>query len=231
MPLIHSKTPKAFKENISREMHAGKPQKQAVAIAYSTKRRAEEHKADGGCVGSSCQGCSDANCASDYSDTMGGKAVAQAKARNYQPEPQPSQKPGGKMVFEAEGGAVDSWTKREDNERGVNRGWGGNNGYSQAGMHARTAHYETDSSDKEDSLDAARREHHKTLGEMRSMPKPKLMAEGGEVHEDAEQDHEMIDSEIHNMMGEELMSAIDAKDKKRIMESLEAIVLQCMNKE
>ena len=57
------------------------------------------------------------------------------------------------------------------------------------------------------------------------------MDEGGEVHEDAEQDHEMIDSEIHNMMGEELMSAIDAKDKKRIMESLEAIVLQCMNKE
>ncbi len=38
MPLIKgakAKTKKGFSENVRREMHAGKPQKQAVAIAYS----------------------------------------------------------------------------------------------------------------------------------------------------------------------------------------------------
>ncbi len=38
MPLIKgkkAKTKKGFSENVKREMEAGKPQKQAVAIAYS----------------------------------------------------------------------------------------------------------------------------------------------------------------------------------------------------
>jgi hypothetical protein len=46
MPLIKSKSDKAFKSNIKAEIAAGKPQKQAVAIAYSTKRMAK--KATGG---------------------------------------------------------------------------------------------------------------------------------------------------------------------------------------
>jgi hypothetical protein len=46
MPLIKSKSDKAFKHNIKAEIHAGKPQKQAVAIAYATKRAAK--KAIGG---------------------------------------------------------------------------------------------------------------------------------------------------------------------------------------
>jgi Domain of unknown function (DUF6321) len=46
MPLIKSKSEKAFKTNIKREIEAGKPQKQAVAIAYDVQRRA--HKAEGG---------------------------------------------------------------------------------------------------------------------------------------------------------------------------------------
>ena len=48
MPLIKSKSDKAFKENIKAEVAAGKPQKQAVAIAYSVKRSAPKSK--GGCV-------------------------------------------------------------------------------------------------------------------------------------------------------------------------------------
>jgi len=40
MPLIKSKSKKAFGENIRREIEAGKPQNQAVAIAYSEKRKA-----------------------------------------------------------------------------------------------------------------------------------------------------------------------------------------------
>lgn len=42
MPLIKSKSPKAMSANIKAEMAAGKPQKQAVAIAYSVKRKAGE---------------------------------------------------------------------------------------------------------------------------------------------------------------------------------------------
>lgn len=39
MPLVKSPTPKARTENIKREIQAGKPPKQAVAIAYAVQRR------------------------------------------------------------------------------------------------------------------------------------------------------------------------------------------------
>lgn len=42
MPLIKSKSKKAFSANIKKEIKAGKPQKQAVAIAYSVKRKAKK---------------------------------------------------------------------------------------------------------------------------------------------------------------------------------------------
>jgi len=42
MPLIKSRSKRAFSENIRREMHAGKSQKQAIAIAYAVKRRAKK---------------------------------------------------------------------------------------------------------------------------------------------------------------------------------------------
>ena len=47
MPLVSGKkarTKKGFSENIEREMEAGKPQKQAVAIAYSQARKAKKKK-------------------------------------------------------------------------------------------------------------------------------------------------------------------------------------------
>ena len=50
MPLIKGKSEKAFKSNIKAEIAAGKPQKQAVAIAYSVKRKAEDGKKKGGSV-------------------------------------------------------------------------------------------------------------------------------------------------------------------------------------
>jgi len=40
MPLKKSTSKKAFTENVKTEIAAGKPQKQALAIAYSTKRAA-----------------------------------------------------------------------------------------------------------------------------------------------------------------------------------------------
>lgn len=44
MPLKRSKSKAAFKSNVRAEVHAGKPVKQAVAIAYSEKRRAGKKK-------------------------------------------------------------------------------------------------------------------------------------------------------------------------------------------
>jgi hypothetical protein len=46
MPLIKSTSKKAFKENIKKEIAAGKPPKQAVAIAYATKKSASKGKND-----------------------------------------------------------------------------------------------------------------------------------------------------------------------------------------
>jgi hypothetical protein len=40
MPLVKSSSKDAFRKNIKAEVAAGKPVKQAVAIAYATKRAA-----------------------------------------------------------------------------------------------------------------------------------------------------------------------------------------------
>lgn len=48
MPLISSTSRPAFSENIKREIAAGKPQKQAVAIAYAIRRRVAEKGAKSG---------------------------------------------------------------------------------------------------------------------------------------------------------------------------------------
>ena len=44
MPLVKSRSKKAFSENVRREMEAGKGQKQAIAIAYSVARRTKARK-------------------------------------------------------------------------------------------------------------------------------------------------------------------------------------------
>jgi len=242
MPLIHSKTPKAFKQNIKKMMHENVPQKQAVAIAYSEQRRA--HKSHGG----------ECRCSDCYS----------------------------------EGGRITSDTRRSDNEKGVHQRNHQGPGSSYAGSLSRSAVKGNTSFSKEELNDESKKEHHKVLGEMRSMKKPhgnydeggevyasmdsdedpykepmtemsnedmedlntpkhselfdrissatrkhlpEMEAEGGEVHGDEAEDKEQIDTEIHKLLGEELMSAFDAKDHKRVMEGIEAIVLSCLNKE
>lgn len=47
MPLVKgkaAKSPKGFSKNVKAEMNAGKPQKKAVAIAYSVARKAKKAK-------------------------------------------------------------------------------------------------------------------------------------------------------------------------------------------
>lgn len=48
MPLMHGKSQKAFGHNVGAEMNAGKPKAQALAIAYSIKRK--KKMAEGGMV-------------------------------------------------------------------------------------------------------------------------------------------------------------------------------------
>lgn len=47
MPLVKSKSKEAFQKNIATEIRAGKPPKQAAAIAYAVQRSAKKMK-DGG---------------------------------------------------------------------------------------------------------------------------------------------------------------------------------------
>ena len=42
--LVKSASKQAFRENVKTEIAAGRPQKQAVAIAYSTQRAAQQHR-------------------------------------------------------------------------------------------------------------------------------------------------------------------------------------------
>jgi hypothetical protein len=44
MPLKKSASKKAFKENVKKEIESGKKPKQAVAIAYSVKRKAKSNR-------------------------------------------------------------------------------------------------------------------------------------------------------------------------------------------
>jgi len=44
MPLKKSTSKKAFEHNVRAEINAGKPKRQAVAIAYSVKREAQKSK-------------------------------------------------------------------------------------------------------------------------------------------------------------------------------------------
>ena len=119
----------------------------------------------------------------------------------------------------AEGGRVDSGKQRHDNEKGVHKELGRGimgKGQSVAGRLIGTA-----------GEGMAKTLHEEKLKEMREMPKPKLMAEGGEVEDGEPQ----TDEELHHAIGGELMDALERKDKKGIMEALHAAVMSCMDKE
>ena len=55
MPLKSGKSKEAFSHNVAAEMNAGKPQKQALAIAYSEMRRSGHKMSEGG----TCEKCGD----------------------------------------------------------------------------------------------------------------------------------------------------------------------------
>ena len=59
MPLEHGHSHKAFSHNVETEMRAGKPQKQAVAIAYHEAGEKQGHHAKGGIAEMTCPYCNE----------------------------------------------------------------------------------------------------------------------------------------------------------------------------
>lgn len=168
------------------------------------------------CPGPECGGCSAAEC---YAD--GGEVKT--------PKPTGTNTTGATKLgqgWAAAGFAHGGYVK------GVHESFGEKEGQSRAGAYARSAHESKktnhlNGAGEHYSNKSAKDLHKEKLHESRSMPSPNLkgLAHGGEV--DAPHDD---DSEIHSMLGKEMMSAIESKDHKRIMDGIEACVLSAMNK-
>lgn len=209
-----------------------------------------------GCPGPECPGCSDRNCM-------------------------------------AKGGMIKGVHTSSDDEGDKDE-----TGYSPAGAYTRGMRSAGSPESKNFWKQSAKAEHRRVLGEMKDMPKPKLMAEGGrldanarahiakknfagpdrsypiedkaharnalarvaqngspelqarvrsKVHakypdigehadggmlnaedRDDDGDHDMLDDGLTEALGQELCEAFEAKDKKRIMEGLEAVVLSVL---
>lgn len=74
MPLMRSKSKKAFEHNVETEMKHGKPQDQSLAIAYSVKRKPKKKMAEGGDMSKST-----ASNPSSRMDSGFGKVIMKAK--------------------------------------------------------------------------------------------------------------------------------------------------------
>jgi hypothetical protein len=85
MPLIHGKSKEAMHGNISTEMHAGKPQKQAVAIAYNMARKAAQKKMSGGGRCHACGG--QINPKLEQSNMAMGGMMHEEQDQEHQPTP------------------------------------------------------------------------------------------------------------------------------------------------
>lgn len=115
MPLIEGKSKKSFEKNIETEMHAGKPQKQSLAIAYAMKRKAEHNKDAHMCSGGECDHPSHAMKMADGGDApqLDPQKVDAFEqgflGKSYKPQPQPTRQASNDGY--AEGGSVKS--KRE----------------------------------------------------------------------------------------------------------------------
>lgn len=231
MPLIHGKSKKAFSENVRTEMHAGKPQKQALAIAYSEMRRAGHKMAGGG----ACNIC--------------GGSCRYAGGGEVGDDPLEAQE--DQLALSGERNRL-----RNGGEKGVHRVDPSHpkQGRSIAGkelndskLHKHLNQPFSEGLSKED----AKQEHRKVLGEMKAMPNPKLkgLAHGGkvkssdmnegqsksfeeqgasEVGSEKEKqprgEDEDGDSVLHSVMGE-FHDSLKSGDHKGALESLRALIM------
>ena len=151
---------------------------------------------------------------------------------------------GGKCNY-AHGGSVDEGPSEKANQSGVHKivpNWD-------------REHNELKHGQSEARYGDEKAKHHEVIGELRSMPNPKLkgLAEGGEVENETQVrpdkgfgkviqindedagyaeggDVEMDESDMHDGLGKELMGALESKDHKGVMRCIEAAILNCMNK-
>lgn len=129
----------------------------------------------------------------------------------------------------AEGGSVRSGKQRHNNEKGVHSE---SFSYDKPGKSDTGVYIRSHGTGSEKSKGLIKTEHKDIMGQLDSMPNPKLkgLAEGGEVDDMGEMDeHDMdsMDNEIMDMVADELMEAIDKKDKKGIVEAIKALVMSC----
>jgi hypothetical protein len=170
MPLIKGKSEKAFKHNIRAEMHAGKPQKQSLAIAYAMKRKAQKKKmADGGTVENSELAKTASNFFSNPQQPTPPPETLEEK--NARVRNQISEDRAG---HHAKGGRIE----------GVHmpyRGYANKGGESYSGYQLKYGKMKPEYEEK--SKNIAKTEHENTLEKLKAMPKPKLegLAHGGPV--------------------------------------------------
>jgi hypothetical protein len=234
MPLESGSSRKSFSHNVEIEMKHGKPQKQAVAIAYRQARekakggavmcahggpamcsmgcyaeggRAEHEKGVHKATGD-MPGVSDAGADYRMGDTLGdAEMISQAKAghRKVIGEMRGMKKPN----LYAKGGDVSKL-----------RGEMTMGGHSGTPMSA-------DPAMEEDSLMGT---SEREMGRMPGMPQRNLMAEGGELV-DADGDHDgdmddgMMDQVVH-----EAMEAMHNRDAAGFKDALMCLVADCMMK-
>lgn len=75
-------------------------------------------------------------------------------------------------------------------------------------------------------LENVKERHRRILGEMKSMPKPQLYAEGGEVGLEPMPDSDGDeDSEMQSVCCQELLDAWERKDKAQMLDALKALIL------
>lgn len=196
------------------------------------------------CPGSECPGCSSASCYAKGGDVKGvnkpfehgsGKSEAgvklkpafslspewdRAKAKDQHRQTLSEMKEMPKPNLYSKGGNVKGVHTSPD--------WQPEKGKSYAGTAQRAGNTSRNNEEKEFQHGEAKDSHREVLSEMKSMKKPNLYAEGGEVDGS---EHDDMDGELNDMMGEELLHAFESKDKKKIMSCIEAAVLSCMNKE
>jgi hypothetical protein len=258
MPLIHSKRPAAFKKNIETEMRAGKPQKQAVAIAYSEKRDAERHKYSGGGY---CYACGGAICKyaegggvnepykesgdEEYADSRGATHSDQAHGRH---DKGGMSKAGERLRAGKEDEAYADHYETLSELRSMRKpklyAEGGKVDYlglgkaagGLTGVHGQSVRHDSKPGQSRAGdharaglLEDARGIHGAKLEEMRGAPRP-TSGKGGFAEGGGVEPDSDLDIELSDGLGRELMDAMDRRDYKSIMSCIEAAVAHCMNK-
>ena len=71
---------------------------------------------------------------------------------------------------------------------------------------------------------------------LKNLPPPRKMAKGGELEIEIEpkemdhEDHDDMDAELNDMVADEFFDAVEKKDKKGLLDSIRALVMQCGEK-